>query len=109
MGKMFCPDCRKWRHVAEVGSDEVVERTGAEPRVDCCWYCGYPEPGEPVITDAMINAGLKAQADAQTYTLPDLSKGPTERIKWLTVRDILRAGLKASDYHVIRRLDEADS
>lgn len=106
---MFCPDCEAWRHVAEVGSGEVIERTGAEPRVDCCWYCGHPEPTEPVITDAMINAGLKAQADAlTTYTLPDLSKGPTERIKWLTVRDIVRAALKASDYHVIRPV-EGDS
>lgn len=52
---------------------------------------------EPTITEAMIDAGLKAQADAvTTYTLPDLSKGPTERIKRLTMADILRAALRAA-------------
>lgn len=25
MGKMFCPDCEAWRHVAEVGSGEVID------------------------------------------------------------------------------------
>lgn len=110
MGKMFCPDCQIWRHVAEVGSDEVIHKTGQKPTRDCCWFCGHPEgstpekprawirPEEPVITEAMIDAGLKAQADAvTTYTLPDLSKGPTERIKRLTMADILRAGLRAAE------------
>jgi hypothetical protein len=46
MGGFYCPECDQVRHIAEAGSGEVVEQTGAEPEVDCCWFCGCPVPGE---------------------------------------------------------------
>lgn len=42
--KFTCPTCKSSRHVAEVGSGEIIETTGESPSVDSCWYCGTPVP-----------------------------------------------------------------